>query len=142
MFKISSRAGKVLLVEQDKIKIDLFSVNLPSECAAKGCGACKTNSPQIEKFYPKSCFEGDVFVGDLVRVETRLVEDGFAAAILFLTPIFFAALAYSLANFGGVLSDSAAAIALAILGGVFGFVVVAVFDKIFYKLNPAQIFKE
>ena len=142
MLKTSSRAGRVLLVERDRIKIDLFSKDLPLECAAKGCGACRTNSPQVEKFYPKSCFNDDVFDGDLVRVESRLVEDGIAAAILFLTPIFSAAGAYYLANSSGIPSESAQAIAIAILGGALGFAVVAVFDKIFCKLNPPQIFKE
>jgi positive regulator of sigma E activity len=77
-----------------------------------------------------------------VRVETRLVEDGFAAAILFLTPIFFAAGAYFLASTSGIPDESPAAIAIAILGAILGFAVVAVFDKIFSKLNPPKIFKE
>ncbi|MCL2844487.1 MAG: SoxR reducing system RseC family protein [Chitinivibrionia bacterium] len=142
MFKISSRAGKVLLVERDRVKVDLFSKNLPSECASRGCGACKTNSPQIEKYYPKSFFYDGVLVGDLIKVETRLIEDGFAAAILFLTPIFFATIAYYLATLYGMSGESLAAIVSSILGGIFGFAVVVVFDKIFSKLNPPQIFKE
>ena len=142
MLKKSSRAARVLLVERDRVRLDLFSTDLPTECAARGCGACKTDSPQIEKFFSKAYFDEDVFAGDLVRVESRLLEDGLAAAILFLTPIFFAAAAYLFATSNGLQPESIRTIGLAFLGAVVGFCTVAVFDKIFCKLNPPQIFKE
>jgi positive regulator of sigma E activity len=81
-------------------------------------------------------------VGDIVRVKSKQIEDGFAAAILFLLPIFWGGIFYCITLVLGGAAESILSIGLAVLGGTFGFVQVMIFDKIFRKLNPPQILKE
>ena len=136
MLKISLRAGKVLEIKGDKIKVELFSDRLPQACNAKGCNACKSYFPQITRYYP---FSGEIEVGDIVRIENRPINEGIAAMAVFLVPILFSALFYYLSDKS---SENILSVALAVLGIVFGFALVALFDKIFRILNPSKIIKE
>jgi len=142
MLKYSSRAGKVLEIKREKVKIELFSSDLPLECEAKGCRICKSRSPKVERFYDKSAFSGEIAINDIVKIESRQIEDGFAAAILFLTPIAFAAVFYCAAISAKFSDESVFSILFTVLGGIFGFVLVFVFDKIFCGINPPKIIKE
>jgi positive regulator of sigma E activity len=142
MFKVLSRVAKVLEIKENKIKLELFSNELPSACKSKGCSACKSQSPQIIRDYPKSDFLSEVAINDIVKVESRQVEDATAAAVLFLTPILFSAIFYHISSIRGISSENILSVVFAFLGGLFGFALVIIFDKIFRKLNPTRIFKE
>ncbi|MDR0305050.1 MAG: SoxR reducing system RseC family protein [Chitinispirillales bacterium] len=142
MQRISSRAGKILQVNRDKIKIELFSNELPQSCEVKGCNVCKSHSPKIERDYPKSNFCDEITVNDIVKIECLQINDGVAAAIVFLTPLLFSAVFYYVSTALGISLQSVLSIVFAVFGGIFGFVAVAIFDKIFRRLNPAKIFKE
>ena len=137
------RAAKVLEIKENKIKVELFSRQLPSSCEAKGCSACKlSDSSKTIRYYPKSNFINEVVIDDILKIESKEINDGAAAAILFLTPIFFAAIFYYISVNMGISIDSALSVAVAIFGGGFGFMLAVIFDKIYRKLNPAKIFKE
>jgi positive regulator of sigma E activity len=136
------RAGKIIEIGDKKIKIELYSKTLPSACQAKGCSACKSHSPQIEREYSKSDFQNEVSPGDTVRVETWQMNDGLAATVLFITPLLFAAVFYHIAVVSGISQESILSILIAVFGGISGFGISVIFDKIFRKINPAKIFKE
>jgi len=142
MLKYSLRAGKVLEISRDRVKVELFSKDLPLECAAKGCSACKSYSPRVERFYRKIDFLQEVAIDDIVKIESRQIEDGIAAMILFLTPLLFSAIFYHISSMAGIDSEDILSIGFAVFGGIFGFVAVFVFDKIFRRLNPLRILKE
>ena len=136
------RAGKVVEVGGEKIKVELFSKTLPAACQAKGCSACKSYSAQIVREYPKSDFASEVAADDIVRVEAWQINDGVAAAALFMTPILFSAVFYHIAVVAGVSQESALSVLFAVLGLIFGFGIAVISDKIFRKLNPTKIYKE
>jgi len=140
--EISLRAAKVLQVDKNKIKVELFSNELPSACKAKGCNVCASNSATIQRYYSKSDFLGEVAINDIVKIESVQINDGLAAAVVFLTPILFSAIFYCASTAAGVSSQSVLSVAFAVLGGIFGFAAAAVFDKIFRKFHPTKIFKE
>jgi hypothetical protein len=142
MAQVSLRVGKVLQVCGNKIKVELFSNDLPPVCEAKGCNVCVSHSPKIQRYYPKSDFCGEVAVNDIVKIQSVQINDGFAAALVFLPPFLFAAVFYCASTALGASSQSILSVAFAVLGGIFGFSSVAVFDKIFRRLNPTKIFKE
>ena len=140
--EISLRAAKVLQVDKDKIKIELFSNELPSACKAKGCNVCASNSAAIQRYYPKSAFCGEVAINDIVKIESAQINDGLAAAVVFLAPLLFSAISYCVSIAAGVSSQSVLSVAFAAFGCFFGFTAAAVFDKIFRKFYPTKIFKE
>jgi len=136
------RAGKVLEVGAKKIKVELFSKELPAVCQTKGCTACLSYSPQTVRNYRKNDFENDVLVGDVVKVGAWQINDGTAAAALFMIPILFSAVFYHISTVAGVSQESILSIFFAVLGGIFGFGITVSLDKIFRKINPTKIFKE
>jgi positive regulator of sigma E activity len=140
--EISLRAAKVLQVDKNKIKVELFSNELPSACKVKGCNICASNSAAVQRYYPKSDFYGEVAINDTVKIESVQINDGLAAAIIFLIPILFSAIFYCVSIAAGVSSQSVLSVAFAVFGGFVGFAAAAVFDKIFRKLYPTKIFKE
>lgn len=142
MPEISLRAAKVLQVSRNKVKVELFSNELPPACKNKGCNVCASNSAKIQRYYPKNDFCGEVAINDIVKIESARINDGLAAAVIFLTPLLFSAIFYCASTATGVSSQSVLSVAFAVFGGVFGFAVAAVFDKIFRKLYPTKIFKE
>jgi len=140
--KKNFRAGSVEAIDGEKIKIKLYSKNLPAACAAKGCSACKSYSPEVIREYPKGYFANEVSVGDIVKVESWQINDGTAATALFLVPLLFSAVFYHIAVVIGISQESILSVLFAILGGVFGFGLAVSFDKIFRKINPTKIYKE
>jgi len=136
------RAGKIVEIGEKKIKVELFSKTLPTQCQAKGCTACQTHSAQIVRAYPKNNFVNEVSVDDIVKIEAWQINDGFAATALFMTPILFAAVFYHIAVVCGISQESIFSILTALLGGIFGFGIAVFFDESFRKLNPAIIIKE
>ncbi|MCL1945905.1 MAG: SoxR reducing system RseC family protein [Chitinivibrionia bacterium] len=140
--KYAPRAGKIIEIGKEKIKVELFSKELPSACKAKGCNACQTYSPQIIRDYSKSDFACAVAINDIVKIESCQINDGLAATTVFLTPLLFSAIFYHISYIIGIDSEDILSIFFAIFGAIFGFFIVVVFDKIFRKLNPTKIFKE
>jgi len=140
--QISLRAAKVLQVDKNKIKVELFSNELPSACKVKGCNVCASNSAAVQRYYPKSAFCGEVAINDIVKIESAQINDGIAAAVVFLTPLLFSAVFYCVSMTAGVSSQSVLSVAFAAFGCFFGFAAAAFFDKIFRKLHPTKIFKE
>lgn len=136
------RVGVVEKIGEEKINVKLFSKDLPAACAAKGCSACKSHSPEMIREYDKKSFVDNVTVGDIVKVEAWQISDGVAATALFMIPILFSAVFYHIAIVVGVSQDSIISVLIAVLGAIFGFLISFVFDKIFRKLNPTKIFKE
>lgn len=140
--KKNFRAGSVVEVGEKEIKVTLFSKDLPAACMAKGCSACKSYSPEIVREYAKSDFVNDVSVGDIVKVESWYINDGFAATALFMTPILFSAISYHVAVVSGISQESIWAVLIVIFGAIFGFLLVVFFDRVFRKFNPTKIYKE
>jgi positive regulator of sigma E activity len=140
--EILLRAATVLQVDKNKIRVELFSNELPSACKAKGCNVCTSNSATIQRYYPKNVFYDEVAINDIVRIESAQINDGLAAALVFLTPLLFSAIFYCVSTAAGVSSQSAASVAFAAFGGFAGFGAAAVFDKIFRDIHPTKIFKE
>jgi len=138
----SLRAAKVLQVGENKIKVELFSNELPSECKAKGCNVCASNSAKIQRYYPKSDFGCEVAINDIVKIESAQINDCLAAAIVFLTPLLFSAVFYCVSTANGVSQNGILSVAFALLGAIFGFLIAALFDKIFRKLHPVKINRE
>lgn len=140
--KYVPRVGRIIEIGKKKIKIELFSKELPSACQAKGCNACQTYSPQIARDYSKSDFASDVALNDIVKIESCQINDGLAATAVFLTPLLFSAIFYHISYITGIDAEDILSIGFAIFGAVFGFFIVIIFDKIFRRLNPTKIFKE
>jgi positive regulator of sigma E activity len=136
------QAGKVIEVGDKKIKVELFSQELPSACTAKGCSACKSYLPQTTREYPKSDFVCEVFADDIVKVESWQINDGTAAVAVFMIPILFFAVFYYISTILGAPAESIVSIIFAIFGGIFGFGITVAFEKIFCKFNPTKIFRE